>query len=1233
MSQSGKIYHVYVEVRDGDGLDSLMLQPGPDVLPLTQRGAPHQAHSPAVSPGMLHKGGGGSNQSLSSNKSSSRHSVSFHLGHSGAEEHQQLHCGGPHRQSLPYDGVAHLLSSLHASGGHNGVLMRARSMESEPPYGGRESLGTGRYTAPPTPCTGRRPYGGAAGRDGEGRRSVVTFSYIEKGCVQAADGHHGFSPYHSEAESEPEPEPQNPFNRALEEEAELSASLARKRNSDPVQFSSWESLGGGPGSRLTASQRHALNLRRATLDSIAREATSRALEEFGSPQIRRRLEAQNQNQHGTQMQESPRCRSLGGSPILPRGTSTLPANTHLADLERNHLLAFGLPRSPATDHLSSHTKHSYYTLSHSRPHSYGTATQKQWHAEDKRQWYSADDSPRLPYKYGPALPSCRPTAIQHEIPAMTVTKAPASQPKPNHQHHASDSPRSSHRVNFNLNASKQGKAAVSPSASPELARKLAEEATKLSTIFMERRSPSPVPSSGEETNRSDSPRSGSLSRESQIYASHSDVSLPLHDFHWGSERESVKSSAPQSGHSSPLTAFRSGASPSPAPPRLHRPETSPSPVRDPRLDMGDLSGQASPTPHRHRPPQFTGGDGWSPGPERRLQQVTRYDQQPRGSPESLCRGYADPGAHPAETPVSWAAQLQRWREERLAREMEKCDQPYNGSLMAALLNSAREDDNRRKMDATDAERASGGGVGGVGGVGGGGVCDSGDSASKSSSGVTGSIGDSLTPERDSLSTESSSPASRRSSDSPNTNSAAAVQSERLSRLGSTLRSQKIARAKWEFLFGIPSYNQHGTRDTPAASTVPSSGQSRKPPTSTTTSPASSLPRKPQRSRRVPGPQKDALPQQQQQALSHHEVQRVEVELVGPSPSSASPSVRQATSPSSSPRTGIIRRTVKYSETDLDAVPMRCYRETDLDELMQAQEGEGQGEGQGQGEGGKRTGANGVSAFGGEGRSSGRRRGRGGEVERVVEEEGVVSWASVRMLGDRKRQASATPHQEDGQVLNRLLKGAPDNHSDNRSTLQSPVAVGNPRRISAEGLDSFSRHFESIMESHRAKGTSYSSLDSEDMTSSSPPVFTFDLPTLTPEIQSQICASARQISDLSFAPLVRAEGLSLSDRTGGSDPTLAPFKEGEELDSTSEDDTTAGSGTTDGSTSEGNPDSPLGAVLRLGFGVSVCLCPVFGSAPHPCRSRTWFLLHIPLPVQPPYQIWSGARHAWFLCNIY
>lgn len=60
--------------------------------------------------------------------------------------------------------------------------------------------------------------------------------------------------------------------------------------------------------------------------------------------------------------------------------------------------------------------------------------------------------------------------------------------------------------------------------------------------------------------------------------------------------------------------------------------------------------------------------------------------------------------------------------------------------------------------------------------------------------------------------------------------------------------------------------------------------------------------------------------QQNQKLSHHEVQQVEVELVTPDPRGPAP------------KTGIIRRSIKYSETDLDAVPLRCYRETDLDEV-------------------------------------------------------------------------------------------------------------------------------------------------------------------------------------------------------------------------------------------------------------------------------------------------------------
>uniref|UniRef100_A0A7N6BHI5 Pleckstrin and Sec7 domain containing a n=1 Tax=Anabas testudineus TaxID=64144 RepID=A0A7N6BHI5_ANATE len=77
-----------------------------------------------------------------------------------------------------------------------------------------------------------------------------------------------------------------------------------------------------------------------------------------------------------------------------------------------------------------------------------------------------------------------------------------------------------------------------------------------------------------------------------------------------------------------------------------------------------------------------------------------------------------------------------------------------------------------------------------------------------------------------------------------------------------------------------------------------------------------------------------------------------------------------------------------------------------------------------------------------------------------------------------------------------------------------------------------------MESHRAKGTSYSSLDSVDLlTSGSTSVFTFDLPTLTPEIQSQICESAKKIMELSFAPLARPDPSTQSE-TSRSEITLS-----------------------------------------------------------------------------------------------
>lgn len=126
-------------------------------------------------------------------------------------------------------------------------------------------------------------------------------------------------------------------------------------------------------------------------------------------------------------------------------------------------------------------------------------------------------------------------------------------------------------------------------------------------------------------------------------------------------------------------------------------------------------------------------------------------------------------------------------------------------------------------------------------------------------------------------------------------------------------------------------------------------------------------------------------------------------------------------------------------------------------------------------------------------------------------------------------------------LSRPMETFFDNH---HPALKSPILVSGPR-LGAE--DTFSRHFESIMESHRAKGTSYNSLDSEELlTSSTQEVLTFDLPTLTPAIHAPVCQSARQIVQLSFAPLAHDERPSLSDSiftvTGDSDATRAPSSE-------------------------------------------------------------------------------------------
>lgn len=104
----------------------------------------------------------------------------------------------------------------------------------------------------------------------------------------------------------------------------------------------------------------------------------------------------------------------------------------------------------------------------------------------------------------------------------------------------------------------------------------------------------------------------------------------------------------------------------------------------------------------------------------------------------------------------------------------------------------------------------------------------------------------------------------------------------------------------------------------------------------------------------------------------------------------------------SPKTGIIRRTIKYSETDLDAVPLRCYRETDIDEVLADQDEADSAFGSNR----SVPGTPGSSPLGGTAyERMDAEEDEDDDEEEEDEEEGegeVLSWSTVRRQGERKR---------------------------------------------------------------------------------------------------------------------------------------------------------------------------------------------------------------------------------------
>ncbi|XP_042252805.1 uncharacterized protein LOC121886676 isoform X2 [Thunnus maccoyii] len=950
----------------------------------------------------------------------------------------------------------------------------------------------------------------------DGKRSVVTFSYIEKSNVKTLD-----SPRNSICE------------RATREEKSTPLHY-HKRLTDPVWYGSPNSsccsspklTFRSPGSPGSHQQTFSPGLRQPALDLIGRAATQRAVEEFGSPLLRIKLAHALEHTSSLRYNQQPRCQSWAGSPVQRQ-------NIFVNPKDRSQAIC-GLPRSPASDQLSSQSRQS----PHSRP---GSCVKSQsplhWSGEDR-----------------------------------AVAGSPATK---RHVHRAcnrSASPQGAilqlgNNVVEGLNQLSDSKSS-SPAHSPEVARRLAEEATKVSSIFTEARRSSLHNALDELASSSNYGESHNSAPNAQHYKQALKMNIPLNDQHT-SVADSTDSHQPENSllqshshesnshanydthtedyiqrsqhQSSALPAVQS----SPAlPSRVLRPSHPPtelsSPMRDPRLFQAELRAPETPTLHRRQPPQYT-GDSWSPSLDRRgeLSSFERGDctelarrlfinQSVEEAPVSWTsrqqwghyvtnspRPNSDPGLgssgnqapdHPSSQrrrPLSPSAQQKRAEQRRREilllgpvvldspEEDEGCDEEGGGNEVEGY-GAGQQPRLQRVEDPPEVEQN-----GAMGGP-----------SSRSSSGVTGSLGD-----RDCVSPESS-----QSSHQSNETGAATsgIQTDSACAVPvPSLHCQRIARAKWEFLFGTPAEEaaSRGEKNSLETSTAPPSGNSSESPTPT---PPCSLPL----------------------LSANHEVQHVEVELVTPPP----------TIIGTSPKTGIIRRTLKYSETDLDAVPLRCYRETDIDEVLLAEQDDADsafGSNRSvQGNSGTGSSPLGGLAYGRtDGEEEGRRRGRRGEEEEEEdeeEEEEIVSWASVRMQGDNRKQKYAA-QEELGHRLKRPMETFFDNH---HPALKSPILVSGPR-CAAE--DTFSRHFESIMESHRAKGTSYNSLDSEEiLTSSTQTVLTFDLPTLTPAIHGPVCQSARQIVQLSFAPLAHDERPSLSDSiftvTGDSDATRAPSSE-------------------------------------------------------------------------------------------
>ncbi len=519
MSQTGKVLHLYVEVRsppEHDGRRETTVEQDDPIEALTKLA---QAASGCPAPP----------------SSTFRPNVSLRL----QPSHNSL--DSPQRHSIPQREPFQEVSSGLNNNIDSKQLKHAHSSNS------------GRTSGPETPCRACSHHKNS--KPMHGQRSVVTFSYIEKAHVKTIE-----SPCNSPG--------------GIKE----VAACPHKRYSDPVWSRPVESTcNNSPFHQHMGS----------TLDPIGQAATQRALKEFGSPQLRCKFSHCSDWSPKFHQHYRERCQSWAGPPV-----PNCCAYHHDPDQGRVGA-ACGVPKSLASDAFSSHNNQQKSTSRSQGCPKQNLSSKQDCSAPVGQSWGSRGEDRTLSGQ------------------RTSLTNTPT------------------HGLN-QLSGSNNSSALNSP----EIARKIAEEATKVSTIFNEvRSSPPPIVFGGSSNLSSTNYEYPSREiqheslQQSPVHHSADKMNIPVHEDH------STTNGVPPHLHKAPATksldlrddlaihSFCSvpvGGDPeSPAlPSHLLRPSLSKagvcSPLRDPRQLRADLPVSDSPTLHRHKPPQYT-GEEWTSG--------------------------------------------------------------------------------------------------------------------------------------------------------------------------------------------------------------------------------------------------------------------------------------------------------------------------------------------------------------------------------------------------------------------------------------------------------------------------------------------------------------------------------------------------------------------------------------------------------------------------------------------